>query len=203
MGCHSWHTALHSFRLHRLQWIFCPGHVAVRENERADRLASTADVNLICQGRYTQGLSNFLNVDRPEHHLKERGMEKGSGRHTTVASTAASDDDDDDDDNDDDSHDDDEDDDNNDNDISGNGGGVGRRRRSNSSSSSSRSSSSMSISSCQEDREKKDIFFSERCLLVLFANWSTPADTDALSSRQKTKQNKQTNKHTDVFLSLA
>ena len=34
-----------------------------------------------------RGLRNFLNMDRPEHHridrLKERGVEKGSGRHST------------------------------------------------------------------------------------------------------------------------
>ena len=35
-----------------------------------------------------RGLSNFLNMDRPEHHstdrLKERGVEKGGGRHSTL-----------------------------------------------------------------------------------------------------------------------
>ena len=35
-----------------------------------------------------RGLRNFLNMDRPEHHstdrLKERGVEKGSGRHSTL-----------------------------------------------------------------------------------------------------------------------
>ena len=34
------------------------------------------------------GLRNFLNIDRPKHHitdyLKERGMEKGSGRHSNL-----------------------------------------------------------------------------------------------------------------------
>ena len=35
-----------------------------------------------------RGLRNFLNKDKPEHHsidrLKERGVEKGSGRHSTL-----------------------------------------------------------------------------------------------------------------------
>ena len=35
-----------------------------------------------------RGLRNFLNMDRPEHHsidhLKERGVEKGNGRHSTL-----------------------------------------------------------------------------------------------------------------------
>ena len=34
------------------------------------------------------GLGNCLNMDRPEHHslacLKERGVEKGSGQHSTL-----------------------------------------------------------------------------------------------------------------------
>ena len=35
-----------------------------------------------------RGLRDFLNMDRPEHHSidcwKERGVEKGSGRHSTL-----------------------------------------------------------------------------------------------------------------------
>ena len=38
--------------------------------------------------QFLKGLRNFLNMDRPEHHstdrLKERGVEKGSGRHSTL-----------------------------------------------------------------------------------------------------------------------
>ena len=44
MGCPDWHTAMHSLRLQRLLWICCPGHAGVSGNERADRLASTADI---------------------------------------------------------------------------------------------------------------------------------------------------------------
>ena len=37
---------------------------------------------------WLRGLRNFLNMDKPEHHstdhLKERGVEKGSGRHSTL-----------------------------------------------------------------------------------------------------------------------
>ena len=87
MGCPDWHTALHSLRLQRLLWIYCPGHAGVSGNERSDRLASTADITSGLQfGRaeVLRGLRNFLNMDRPEHHsidrLKERGAEKGSGR---------------------------------------------------------------------------------------------------------------------------
>ena len=86
MGCPDWHLAMHSLRLQRLLWIYCPGHAGVSGNEHADRLASTADNTSGLQlGRaeVLQGLRNFLNTDRPEHHsidrLKERGVEKGSG----------------------------------------------------------------------------------------------------------------------------
>ena len=91
MGCLDWHTAMHSLRLQRLLWIYCPGHAVVSGNERADRLASTADITSGLQlGRaeMLRGLRNFLNTDKPEHHsidrLKERGVEKGSGRHSTL-----------------------------------------------------------------------------------------------------------------------
>ena len=69
----------------------CPGHAGVSGNERADRLASTADITSGLQlGRaeVLRGLRNFLSTDKPEHHsidrLKERGVEKGSGRHSTL-----------------------------------------------------------------------------------------------------------------------
>ena len=54
-------------------------------------LASTADITSGLQlGRaeVLRGLRNFLSTDKPEHHsidhLKERGVEKGSGRHSTL-----------------------------------------------------------------------------------------------------------------------
>ena len=91
MGCPDWHTPMHSLRLQRLLWIYCPGHAGVSGNERADRLASTADITSGLQlGRaeVLRGLRNFLSTDKPEHHsidrLKERGVEKGSGRHSTL-----------------------------------------------------------------------------------------------------------------------
>ena len=78
-------------RLQGLLWIYCPGHAGVSGNERADRLASTADITSGLQlGRaeVLRGLGNFLNMDRPEHHstdrLKERGVLKGSPRHSTL-----------------------------------------------------------------------------------------------------------------------
>ena len=87
-------SSTHEFQcslwLYRLLWIYCPGHAGVNGNERAGRLASTADITSGLQlGRaeVLRGLRNFLNTDKPEHHstdrLKERRVEKGSGRHST------------------------------------------------------------------------------------------------------------------------
>ena len=91
MGCPDWHTAMHSLRLQRLQLIYCPGHAGVSGNEQAERLASIADIATGLQlGRaeVLRGLRNFLNMDRPEYHsidrLNERGVEKGSGRHSPL-----------------------------------------------------------------------------------------------------------------------
>ena len=74
-----------------LLWIYRPGHAGISGNEHADRLASTADFTAGLQlGRVEvlRGLRNFLNLDRLEHHsidcLKERGVEKGSSRHSTL-----------------------------------------------------------------------------------------------------------------------
>ena len=87
MGCPDWHTAMHSPRLQRLLWMYCPGHAGVSGNERADRLASASGLHL-GRAEVLRGLRDFLNMDRPEHHsidcLKERGVEKGSGRHSTL-----------------------------------------------------------------------------------------------------------------------
>ena len=71
--------------------MFCPGHAGVSGNERADRLASAADITSglhLGRAEVLRGLRNFLNMNRPEHHsidcLKERGVEKGSGRHSIL-----------------------------------------------------------------------------------------------------------------------
>ena len=91
MGCVNWNTAMHSLWLRILLWIYCPGHAGVSKNERADRLASTANITSGMQlGRaeVLRCLRNFLNMDRPEHHsidhLKEREVEKGSGQLSTL-----------------------------------------------------------------------------------------------------------------------
>src|SRR5579871_4982563 len=41
---HEWVELIDSSNLGRLLWIYCPGHVGVRGNERADSLASRAPI---------------------------------------------------------------------------------------------------------------------------------------------------------------
>ena len=83
--------SLSQFRLHRLMWIYTPGHAGVRGNDGAGRLASTADITSglkFGKAEVLRGSRNFLIKDRPEHlssdRLKERGAEKGSGRYSTL-----------------------------------------------------------------------------------------------------------------------
>ena len=71
MGFPDWQTAMHSLRLQRLLWIYCPCHAGISGNERADRLANTANITTGLQlGRaeVLRGLRNFQNMDIPEHH---------------------------------------------------------------------------------------------------------------------------------------
>ena len=91
MGCPDRNTAMHSLLLQRLLRIYCFLHAGVSGNERADRLASTASITsglLLGRVEVLRDLRNFLNMDRPQHHsidrLKERGVEKGSGRHFSL-----------------------------------------------------------------------------------------------------------------------
>ena len=82
MGCPGWLTAMHSLWLQRLLWIYCPGHTAVSGNERADRLASTADITSGLQlgsAEVLRDLRNFLNMDRLEHHSIDSPGGKRSG----------------------------------------------------------------------------------------------------------------------------
>ena len=59
MGCPDRHTIMHSLRLQRRLWIYCPGHAGVSGNERADRLASKADITSGLQSRGAQRLKEL------------------------------------------------------------------------------------------------------------------------------------------------
>ena len=68
------------FGCKRLMWICYPGHAGVSGNERADRLASTADITSslhLGRAEVFGGWRNFLNMNRPEHHSIDHQNERG------------------------------------------------------------------------------------------------------------------------------
>ena len=88
LACHQWWGAGFESRL-----VLELSGLSMSSNEifHRSRLTNTTDITSGLQlGRaeVLRGLRKFLNMDRPEHHsidrLKERGVEKGSGRHSTL-----------------------------------------------------------------------------------------------------------------------
>ena len=77
MGCCDWRVALHSLPLPTRLWIYCSGHAGITGNEKADRLASKADITAGLQLGKAVVLGDLSNF--PPDRLKERGVEKGSG----------------------------------------------------------------------------------------------------------------------------
>ena len=90
MGCPDWHTAMHSLRIQRLLWIYCPGHAGISGNEQADRLASTADNNCIwyaaLQGRSAPRLEELSEHGqaRESQYLSPQGKRSGERKRPTV-----------------------------------------------------------------------------------------------------------------------
>ena len=87
-----WLPSLQRTTVNAITWMYCPGHAGVRGNEQADSLASTGDIR---EG-LTLGKTEVLRELRqtlkarmpPAHHsverLQERGIERGSGRRSTL-----------------------------------------------------------------------------------------------------------------------
>ena len=87
MGCPDLHTAMHSLRLQSLQWIYCPGHAGVSGNERADRLASTADTTSGLQlGRGALSLEELSQHGqaRASQHRPPKGKRSGERKRPTL-----------------------------------------------------------------------------------------------------------------------
>ena len=77
--------------MRRLLWIYCPGHAGVEGNNRADRLTGKATIiSGLRHGRseVLRNLGHYLQAQHQGHHtidlLEERGVEKGSGRRSTL-----------------------------------------------------------------------------------------------------------------------
>ena len=79
---------MHSLPLQRRLWIYCPGHARVSGNERADRLASTADITLILVNSLARGaprleeLSDYGQV-RKSPHWSPEGKRSGERKRST------------------------------------------------------------------------------------------------------------------------
>ena len=81
MGCPDWHTAMHSLRLQRLLWIYCP-------NERADRLARTADTTSGLQLGRAEGAQRLEELSqhgqaRTSQHWQPEGKRSGEKKRPT------------------------------------------------------------------------------------------------------------------------
>ena len=74
--------------IRRLQWIFCPGHAGVKGNERADKLAGSANIEgvLTLDSPTVIGLvrdhlaSNRVEESFTKEMLTEKGVQQGEGR---------------------------------------------------------------------------------------------------------------------------
>ena len=74
-GCPDWHVVMHSLLKQRLLWVYCPGHAGVGGSERADRLASTADMATGLQLgmiEVVRVLRTVLTMDRSVHNNLKR-----------------------------------------------------------------------------------------------------------------------------------
>ena len=71
--------------------VYCPGHVRVKGNDRADRLAGTATLTsglLLEKSEVLRSLRHYLQAQSQGHHtidlLEERGIERGSTRQSSL-----------------------------------------------------------------------------------------------------------------------
>ena len=71
--------------LRKLQWVYCPGHAGVKENERADRLAGKA---ILGRSEVLRSLRYYLQSQSQGHHAIDRpegrGVERGSARRSSL-----------------------------------------------------------------------------------------------------------------------
>ena len=83
-----WFTCVSNSQLRRLQWIFCPGHAGVKGNERADKLAGSANIEgtLTLDPPTVTALVREHLVNKREEEsftrsiLMEKGIQPGEGR---------------------------------------------------------------------------------------------------------------------------
>ena len=68
-----------SIHLRKLLWVYCPGHVGVKENDRAVRLAGKATLEsdlLLGRSRVLRSLKYYLRAQSQGHHTIDRLEER-------------------------------------------------------------------------------------------------------------------------------
>ena len=77
--------------LRKLLWVYCPGHAGVEENDPADTLAGKAVITRCLRlgsSEVLRSLRHYLRAQSQGHQtierLKERGMERGSARRSSL-----------------------------------------------------------------------------------------------------------------------
>ena len=69
--------------LRKLLWVYCPEHVGVKRNDRADRLAGKATLTsglLLARFEVLRSLRHYLRAQSQGDHTIDRPEEKGTER---------------------------------------------------------------------------------------------------------------------------
>ena len=91
LGSPDWTASMVAVHLRKLLRVYCPGHVRVKGNDRADRLAGKATLTNglhLSRSEVLRNLRHCLQAQSQEHHtinhLEERGVERGSAKQSSL-----------------------------------------------------------------------------------------------------------------------
>ena len=90
-GSPDWNMSMVDIHLRKTLWVYCPGHAAVRGNDRTDRLAGKATITSgshLGRPEVLRNLRHYLRAQSQRHHtidrLGERGVERGGARRSSL-----------------------------------------------------------------------------------------------------------------------
>ena len=75
MGSPDWNVSMVDLHFRKLLWVYCPGHAGVKGNDRADRLASKANLTsglLLGTSEVLRSLRHYLRAQSQVHHTVDR-----------------------------------------------------------------------------------------------------------------------------------
>ena len=91
LGSPDWIASMVTIHLQKLLRVYCPGHVRVKGNDCADRLAGKTTITNglhLSRSEVLRNLRHCLQTQGQEHHtinhLEERGLERGSARQSSL-----------------------------------------------------------------------------------------------------------------------